>query len=174
MQNVPFKGASNEAVAINNNNLVVGIADNANSQYATVDGMQREKEGYIYNVESGKYYSLNDLICTSSTCEINGKYYYIYNVGDINDNNTIIANAYRYDTNKDWANYTNAKNVTVMLTSDKFINNKDIDENYKVSYDRKKITYGEEKGGGGSGSMGGISVMLLGVMAFLRIRKLKK
>lgn len=174
LQNVPFKGASNEAVAINNNNLVVGIADNANSQYATVDGMPREKEGYIYNVESGKYYSLNDLICTSSTCEINGRYYYIYNVGDINDNNTIIANAYRYDTNKDWANYTNVKNVTVMLTSDKFINNKDIDENYKVSYDRKEITYGEEKGGGGSGSMGGISVMLLGVMAFLRIRKLKK
>ena len=62
-----------------------------------------------------------------------------------------------------------------MLTSNKFINNnKDIDENYKVSYDRKEITYGEEKGGGGSGSMGGISVMLLGVMAFLRIRKLKK
>ena len=174
LQNVPFKGASNEAVAINNNNLVVGIADNANSQYATVNGMPREKEGYIYNVESGKYHSLNDLICTSSTCEINGRYYYIYNVGDINDNNTIIANAYRYDTNEDWANYTNAKNVTVMLTSDKFINNKDIDENYVVSYERKEITYGEDKGGGGSGSMGGISVMLLGVLAFLRIRKLKK
>ena len=45
---------------------------------------------------------------------------------------------------------------------------------WKEKGERKEITYGEEKGGGGSGSMGGISVMLLGVMAFLRIRKLKK
>ena len=88
--------------------------------------------------ESSKFYPLNDLICTSSTCEINGKYYYIYNVGDINDNNVIIANAYRYDSNSDWANYHNAHNVTIMLTSDKFINGKDVDENFRVKYERKE------------------------------------
>ena len=56
----------------------------------------------------------------------------------------IIANAYRYDSNSDWANYHNAHNVTIMLTSDKFINGKDVDENFRVKYERKEITYGED------------------------------
>ena len=171
LENYPFKGATNRAVAINNNNLVVGVADDEDSQYATVGGTPREQEAFIYNVESSKFYPLNDLICTSSTCEINGKYYYIYNVGDINDNNVIIANAYRYDSNSDWANYHNAHNVTIMLTSDKFINGKDVDENFRVKYERKEITYGEDKSGGGSGSTGGLAVLLLGGLCWYRMRK---
>ena len=80
----------------------------------------------------------------------------------------IIANAYRYDSNSDWANYHNAHNVTIMLTSDKFINGKDVDENFRVKYERKEITYGED---GGSGSTGGLAVLLLGGLCWYRMRK---
>ena len=174
LDNVPFKGATNRAVAINNNNLVVGVSDQKDSQSATVNGMPREHEGFLYNIKTDRFYSINDLICSSETCEINGKYYYIYNIGDINDDNTIIANAYRYDSQEDWSKYRNAQNVTITLTSDKFTDDFAIPSEYVVGYNRAEITYGEESGGGGgSGSFDLLSLLGLGTLTALRFRKKK-
>ena len=38
-------------------------------------------------------------------------------------------------------------------------------------YERKEITYGEDKSGGGSGSTGGLAVLLLGGLCWYRMRK---
>ena len=171
VKNLPFYGATNRAVAINNNNLIVGVSDNRDSQESVVNGNPRQRDVYLYNYNTDKFYSVNDLICTDDTCEINGKYYYIYNVGDINDNNTIIANAYRYDSYKDWANYRNPTNVEILLTSDKFDlteDKYDIPEEYVVEYSRPEITYGEKKKKR-SGSMPLPALLIMSLFAAVRI-----
>ncbi len=169
--NKPFYGASNRAVAINNNNLIVGVAEDKEFQETEVSGNPRQQNGYIYNHNTGTLYNLNELICSSSTCEINGKYYYIYNVSDINDNNVIIANAYRYESREDWGSYVNATNVAVMLSSDKFATDGKftIPDEYVVAYDRAQVTYGEDHGGG-SGSNPLLMILSLAVLSFLRMR----
>ncbi|MBQ8707392.1 MAG: DUF3466 family protein [Succinivibrionaceae bacterium] len=162
----PFYGATNRAVAINSHNLIVGISDNRDSQESVANGNPRQTDGYLYNYNTDRLYSLNDLICTDSTCEINGKYYYIYNVGDINSDNEIIANAYRYDSYEDWGNYNNPTNVTIKLKSDLFDETDDawsIPDEYVVTYTRPKISYDEDKKRGHSGSLplGGLAALSL-------------
>ncbi len=167
VKNKPFYGATNRAVAINEHNLVVGVSDYVNSQETVVYGNPREKAGFLYNHNTGSFYDLNDLICSSDSCEIDGKYYFIYNVGDISDNNTIIANAYRYDSYEDWAEYSHPTNVTITLTSDKFDvtdDSYDIPEDYVVKYTRPRISYDEKKGGH-SGSMSDAALLLLILLA---------
>ncbi len=170
--NKPFYGATNRVVAINNNNLIVGVSEDKDFQETEVKGNPRQQNGYIYNYNTNDFYSLNELICTSSSCEINGKYYYIYNVSDINNQNVIIANAYRYDTRDDWNNYTNATNVAILLTSDKFADDGKytIPSNYVVSYSRDEITYGEDSGGGGSGANPLIMLLSLFGLALIKRR----
>ncbi len=176
IKDVPFKGATNRAVAINNNNLIVGVSDNKDSQEAVVQGNPRQRDTYLYNYNTNRFYSINDLICSSDSCEINGRYYYIYNVGDINDNNTVIANAYRYENYDDWKNYKNPTNVEILLTSDKFDptdEKYDIPEEYVVEYSRPEITYGE-RSGKHKGSMPVAAVMFMTLLAALRLSRRKK
>lgn len=173
--NMPFYGANNRGVAINNNNIIVGVGDNRDSQESVANGSPRMTDGFIYTLSDKRFVSLNDLICSSSTCEQNGKYYYIYNVGDINDNNVIIANAYVYDTKEDWSKYQNARNVSIALTSDKFLGDgESIDESYIVSYTRPEITYGEDGGSSGGGSVTPFALLIMASSAAFIRRRAKK
>lgn len=175
LEDIPFYGATSRVIAINNNNLIVGVMDNEKSNFATARGNPRETNGFVYSIKSNKHYIINDYICSDNDCAQNGVYYYVYNVADINDNNVIIANAYRYDTKEDWNKFKNAKNVTIKLTSDKFIENEkgfDVDSSYKANYNREDIDYGSDGKSGGSFPIGFLLFMV--PLLILKKKFLKK
>ena len=83
-----FRSAGVTANAINNNNIVVGLADID----ATSD-TQRETAAFMYNIDTEEFLDLNALVSCDNTFEL-------LEAVDINDNNEIIANARIRTTSK--------------------------------------------------------------------------
>lgn len=83
-----FASSGVHANAINNNNIVVGRAENE----ATSDAV-RETSAFMYNIDSQEFLDLNDL----TQCE---SPYTLLEAVDINDDNEIIANARIKSTNR--------------------------------------------------------------------------
>ena len=120
---------------------------------------------------------LNDYICSSSGCEQGGRYYFISDAVDINDNGTILATAYRYDSKDDWVNHRNSTVVPVFLQNGSFNTDKSISSDYKVDYASSRVDSGEKdqngadsSGGGGGGSMTPAFLAVLGGLLALRRR----
>ncbi|GEA11066.1 DUF3466 family protein [Alteromonas sp. KUL49] len=83
-----FASSGVHANAINNNNIIVGRAENE----ATSDAI-RETSAFMFNIDTQEFLDLNDLTACDSP-------YTLLEAIDINDNNEIIANARVKATNR--------------------------------------------------------------------------
>ena len=175
--NSPIRGANSEAGGLNNNGLVVGWRDERNETAPVYDGTPRMQEAFLYNINSGNSWYLNDLICGTDSddakaCEQNGKFYYVAYANAVADDGTIAATAYRYDSEADWASQNNPTTVTVrLMPNQSFDNDGDVPDSAVITNPLPSTDLGEDDGGGslGLGLLGG----LLGV-GLIRRRKNSK
>lgn len=120
LQDKPLSGSGSEAAAINNHNMVVGWRDSRHQTQPVVNGTNRMQEGFLLNAATGNNWYLNDLICGlddagAKQCAQNGYYYHIAYASGISSNGTVAATAYRYNSESDLNNRTNATVVSVKL-----------------------------------------------------------
>lgn len=149
LTNSPRNGSNSEAAAINDNNQIVGWRDERNQTQPIVTGSPRLQEAFLFNANTSNTWRLNDLICTSSTCVQNGKYYYIAYANAIASDGTIAATAYRYDSYADWSAQTNATVVPITLApSESFDSNGDVPSSYVVTNALPTVNLGQSSGGG--------------------------
>jgi len=172
LEDSPSSGANSEAAGLNSHNQVVGWRDERSETQPVYQGSPRLQEAFLYNINSGSNWRLNDLICgkdgSTSQCQQNGYYYYIVNATAINDDGTIAATAYRYNSHDDWAKRTNPTVVSVKLSP-----NGSFDSNYDVPADRVVTNglptndYGQSAG---SGSLSWLTLCALLPLGWLRRR----
>jgi len=120
LQDSPISGAGSEAAAINNHNMVVGWRDSRHQTQPVVNGTNRMQEGFLLNAATGKNWYLNDLICGlddagAKQCAQNGYYYHIAYASGISTDGTVAATAFRYNSESDLNNRSNATVVSVKL-----------------------------------------------------------
>lgn len=157
---ITTSGVNSEAAALNNNNQVVGWTDERGVTSQPVYGsVARLQEAFLYNIDTGNRYAINDLICgldSSSTksCSQNSKYYYIEYANGITDDGAIVASARRFDSYTDWSTLSNGTNVVVKLTKNYAFSNGDVPSTYVVSNQLPVFDYGASSGGGSFGIFG--------------------
>ncbi|MDD2344030.1 MAG: DUF3466 family protein [Tolumonas sp.] len=157
---ITTSGVNSEAAAVNNADQVVGWTDErgVTSQpvYASVSRLQ---EAFIYNINTGNRYALNDLICGldsagAKSCMQNSKYYYIEYANGITDDGAIVASARRFDSYTDWSTLSNGTNVVVKLAKNYAFSSGDVPSTYVVSNQLPVFDYGAGSGGGSFGIFG--------------------
>lgn len=153
LADTPHSGANSEAAALNSHNLVVGWRDERNESQPVYQGSPRLQEAFLYNINTGNTWRLNDLICgtdgTSNQCQQNGYYYYIVNATAINDAGVIAATAYRYASYDDWSKRNNPIVVSVrMAPSTSFETNYDVPASKVVTNGLPINDYGQSAGSG--------------------------
>lgn len=176
-ENSPNRGSNSEAGGLNNNGLVVGWRDERSETAPVYEGAPRMQEAFLFNINTGSSWYLNDLICGTdndgaNACVQNGKYYYLAYANAIADDGTIAATAYRYDSETDWENQNNPTTVTVKLTPNaSFDTDGDVPDSAVVTNQLPSTDLGENDGGGALGL--GLLAGLLGV-GLIRRRKSSK
>lgn len=156
---VSTSGVNSEAAALNNHDLVVGWTDERSDVSKPVYGsVPRLQEAFLYNINTGTRYAINDLICSgAATCSQNGKYYYIEYANGITDDGTIVASARRFDNYSDWSTLSNGTSVVVRLnvsSSTAFDSNYNVPFNYVITNQLPVFDYGASSGGGSFGIFG--------------------
>lgn len=160
---VATSGVNSEAAGLNNNDLVVGWTDERSVTTQPVYGsVPRLQEAFLYNINTGRRYAINDLICGlnsagSASCIQNGKYYYIEHANGITDDDTIVASARRFDSYSDWSTLSNGTSVVVKLAvsaSTAFNSNNNVPSDYVVTNQLPVFDYGASSGGGSFGIFG--------------------
>ncbi len=172
----PSTGSNSEAAALNNVNQVVGWRDERSETQPVYQGSPRLQEAFLYNIDSGNSWRLNDLICGrdeagSASCAIDGKYYYIAYANAINDDGSIAATAYRYDSYDDWANRNNPTTVSILLNKNSAFEDGDVPDSLVVTNALPANDYGASSGGG---ALGAPWVLLLGGVGLFRVLRRKK
>jgi len=167
----PAVGSNSEAAALNSQNQVVGWRDEREENQPVYQGSPRLQEAFLYNIDSGNSWRLNDLICGrddagASSCAIGGKYYYLAYANAINDDGSIAATAFRYDSQDDWAKRNNPTTVTVLLNKNAEFVAGDVPAERVVSNPLPRNDYGASDGGG---AFGASWLVLLGLMGFGRV-----
>lgn len=166
---ITTSGVNSEAAAVNNADQVVGWTDERGVTSQPVFGsVSRLQEAFIYNINTGNRYALNDLICgldsaSAKSCVQNGKYYYIEYANGITDDGAIVASARRFDSYTDWSTLSNGTNVVVKLSvssTTAFNSNHDIPAGYVVANQLPVFDYGaSDSSGGGSFGIFGLLAM---------------
>ncbi len=166
---ITTSGVNSEAAAVNNADQVVGWTDERGVTSQPVFGsVSRLQEAFIYNINTGNRYALNDLICgldsaSAKSCVQNGKYYYIEYANGITDDGAIVASARRFDSYTDWSTLSNGTNVVVKLSvssTTAFDSNHDIPTGYVVANQLPVFDYGaSDSSGGGSFGIFGLLAM---------------
>lgn len=157
---VSTSGVNSEAAALNNHDLVVGWTDERSDVSKPVYGsVPRLQEAFLYNINTGTRYAINDLICSgAATCSQNGKYYYIEYANGITDDGTIVASARRFDNYSDWSTLSNGTSVVVRLnvsSSTAFdSSNYNVPSDYVITNQLPVFDYGASSGGGSFGIFG--------------------
>jgi Protein of unknown function (DUF3466). len=164
---ITTSGVNSEAAAVNNADQVVGWTDERSVTSQPVFGsVSRLQEAFIYNINTGNRYALNDLICGKDvsgnkdcTTATGGKYYYIEYANGITDDGAIVASARRFDSYTDWSTLSNGTNVVVKLTKNYAFSNGDVPSTYVVSNQLPVFDYGASSSGGGSFGIFGLLAM---------------
>ncbi|WP_159084586.1 DUF3466 family protein [Dongshaea marina] len=157
------------ANAVNPDGLVVGWRDSretVNTQ--VINGSGRKPVAFMYNIQSGGSWYLNDLICTSSSdCSQHGKYYWITNASDVDDSGNILAEAKQYNSYDDWANDINYTTVMIKLT-------RTMTSDPSGSYVVRNVPAGSPDLNEGGGSFSWMLGLLLPLALWRRFGKAKK
>ena len=120
LKDKPINGASSEAAAINDHDMVVGWRDSRHQKQPVANGTNRMQEAFLLDAVTGNNWYLNDLICVlddagAKQCSQKGAYYHIAYASGISPDGTIAATAYRYSSESDLNNRTGATVVAVKL-----------------------------------------------------------
>ncbi|MFM4702451.1 DUF3466 family protein [Aeromonas bivalvium] len=175
LKNSPINGANSEAAAINDHNMVVGWRDSRHQTQPVSGGTNRMQEAFLLNAANGSNWYLNDLICGlndagSKSCSQNGAYYHIAYASGISADGTIAATAYRYASETDLNNRSNATVVSVKLSPDS-LNYEGIASDRVVANAPVVNQTGQDGDGGGGGGGSLFWLTLLGLpFAWLRRR----
>ncbi len=112
-------GANSQAYAINASGFIVGKADDYDQTHAVTGGKPRTQSAFLYDNNSDKSWFINDLICTADDeGAVTSPRYKIRSARAINDDGTVLAEGWKYDTDADYQNETNATEVMLKLTHD--------------------------------------------------------
>ena len=167
MQDQPQSGSGSQAAAINDHNMVVGWRDSRHQTQPVTGGTNRMQEAFLLNAAApNNSWYLNDLICGlddagNKQCAQNGKYYHIAFASGISADGTIAATAYRYDSESDLKNRTNATVVAVKLAPTVKDYQGNTPANYVVSNAPVNNQTGQDSEGGGGGSLFWLTLLAL-------------
>ncbi|MGL5814656.1 MAG: DUF3466 family protein [Aeromonas sp.] len=167
LQDKPISGSGSEAAGINDHNMVVGWRDSRHQTQPVVNGTNRMQEAFLLNAAApNNSWYLNDLICGlddagNKQCAQNGKYYHIAFASGISADGTIAATAYRYDSESDLKNRTNATVVAVKLAPTVKDYQGNTPANYVVSNAPGNNQTGQDSEGGGGGSLFWLTLLAL-------------
>lgn len=120
----PIDGANSEIKAINDNNLAVGFRDAEDEEQPSYNGTTRQQAAFLFDADSyldgddDYVWYLNDLICYEEDDEATTPYYLIEYATDISDDDdySIIASGYRYDSFDDMDDGVDPTPVMLRLT----------------------------------------------------------
>ena len=115
-------GANSRAYDINESGFVVGKVDDYDQTQPVTGGMPRTQSAFLYDngtdsSDNDESWFINDLICTEDDDGVvTSPLYKIRSARVINDDGTVLAEGWKYDTDDDYQNETNATEVMLKLT----------------------------------------------------------
>jgi hypothetical protein len=166
LQDNPLKGSGSEAAAINDHNMVVGWRDSRHQTQPVTDGTNRMQEAFLLDAVTGNNWYLNDLICEldaagAKLCAQNGYFYHIAYASGISTDGTVVATAYRYNSESDLNLRTNATVVSVKLTPVVKDYQGNAPASYVVSNAPANNQSGQDGEDGGGGSLFWLTLLAL-------------
>ncbi|QXB54198.1 DUF3466 family protein [Aeromonas sp. FDAARGOS 1415] len=167
LQDKPLSGSGSEAAAINDHNMVVGWRDSRHQTQPVVNGTNRMQEAFLLNAAApANSWYLNDLICGTDDagnkqCAQNGYYYHIAYASGISSDGTIAATAYRYNSESELNNRSNATVVAVKLKPAVADYQGNTPASYVVSNAPLNNQTGQDGDGGGGGSLFWLTLLAL-------------
>ncbi|TFF80834.1 DUF3466 family protein [Aeromonas taiwanensis] len=167
LQDNPLSGSGSEAAAINDHNMVVGWRDSRHQTQPVVNGTNRMQEAFLLNAAApANSWYLNDLICGTDDagnkqCAQNGYYYHIAYASGISSDGTIAATAYRYNSESELNNRSNATVVAVKLKPAVVDYQGNTPASYVVSNAPLNNQTGQDGDGGGGGSLFWLTLLAL-------------
>lgn len=118
-------GANSRVYDINESGFIVGKADDYDQTHSVVNGAPRTQSAFLYNNNSDKSWFINDLICSETEGVITSPLYKIRSARVINDDGTVLAEGWKYDTDSDYQNEVNATEIMLKLTRNTGVNSPD-------------------------------------------------
>ena len=109
-------GANSHAYDINESGFIVGKADDYDQTHAVYGGSPRTQSAFLYNNNTDESWFINDLICTETDGVVTSPRYKIRSARVINDDGTVLAEGWKYDSDADYQDETNATEVMLKLT----------------------------------------------------------
>lgn len=177
LQDKPLSGSGSEAAAINDHNMVVGWRDSRHQTQPVVNGTNRMQEAFLLNAAApANSWYLNDLICgtddagNKQCAQTNGKYYHIAYASGISSDGTIAATAYRYNSESELNNRSNATVVAVKLKPAVA----DYQGNTPASYVVSNAPINNQTGQDGEGGGGSLFWLTLLALPFAWLRRYQR
>ena len=109
-------GANSQAYDINESGFIVGKADDYDQTHSVYGGNPRTQSAFLYNNNTDESWFINDLICSETDNVVTSPRYKIRSARVINDNDVVLAEGWKYDTDSDYQNEVNATEVMLKLT----------------------------------------------------------
>jgi hypothetical protein len=167
-------GANSRAYDINESGFIVGKVDDYDQTQPVTGGMPRTQSAFLYDngtdsSDNDESWFINDLICTEDDDGVvTSPLYKIRSARVINDDGTVLAEGWKYDTDDDYQNETNATEVMLKLTRNTDVTSPDDSPN---CWDSDLLNTEEES----YDRSGGASFWLwIIALPFLLIRRFKK
>ncbi len=108
-------GANSLAYDINKDGFVVGQVDDYDQIDPVYLASPRSQTAFLYENTSGDSWLINDLICSETDGVVTSPYFRIRSARVINDDGTVLAEGYKYNTADDYKNKVNATQVAFKL-----------------------------------------------------------
>ncbi|HEY5716100.1 MAG TPA: DUF3466 family protein [Psychromonas sp.] len=109
-------GANSRAYDINESGFIVGKADGFDQIEPVTGGAARSQSAFLYDNNTGKSWFINDLICSETDDVVTSPLYRIRSARVINDNGTVLAEGWKYNSVFEYQNKVNGSEVMLKLT----------------------------------------------------------
>ena len=119
-------GANSRAYDINESGFIVGKADDYDQIHPVNGGMPRTQSAFLYDNNRDESWFINDLICSEDDDGVvSSPRYKIRSARVINDNGTVLAEGWKYESDADYQSETNATEVMLKLTRNTSVSSPD-------------------------------------------------
>ncbi len=110
-------GANSRAYDINESGFIVGKADDYDQTNSVYGGTPRSQSAFLYDTDLDESWFINDLICSEDDSGVvTTPLYKIRSARVINDDGTVLAEGWKYDSDSDYQNETDGTEVMLKLT----------------------------------------------------------
>ena len=110
-------GANSRVHDANEDNFMVGEVDDYDQLEPVSDGSPRAQAAFLFDNSTDQAWLINDLICSIDTDGVvNVPLIRIRSARVINDDGVVLAEGYKYPTEDDYTNLTNAEQMAFKLT----------------------------------------------------------